>query len=290
MAGGGFFQSKKFKTIMRFVYGWGAAVVIVGAMFKLLHLPGASTMLGVGLTVEAIIFFLSVFEVPHEDPDWTLVYPELAGMEGHGGEHTASSEAQSDDPRKISHAPGGGGHNTGSVSQGLDKIFEESGKIDSELIASLGDGIRNFGDKVSTIANVADVAMSTTNLSTKINDASKNVEVFSDEFSKASTSLAQIAESTTNARSYGEQMAIMTKNVTALNAIYELELNDSNNHLKAMNKLYGTMSDTIKAFSDSLADAETYRSEVSKLNKNLSALNSIYGNMLSAMNYNGTRP
>lgn len=279
MAGTGFFASKGFKTTMRFVYGWGAAVVIVGAMFKLLHLPGAALMLGVGLTVEALIFFLSVFEIPHEEPDWSLVYPELAGMEGHGAHDGGDKKAA-----KSSGGHGGGSH-TSSVTQELDHVMEVAGKIDNDLIESLGQGLKTFGDKVATISNVTDVAISTSNLSERIDGAAKNVEEFSEGFAKASSSLVEIANSTTTARSYGEQMDIMTKNIASLNAIYELELQDSSNHLKAMNKFYGTVSETMKTFGDSLNDAQLYKDEVAKLAKNLSALNNVYGNMLSAMNY-----
>ena len=76
-----FFESKKYKTTMNFVYGIGAAVVIVGALFKILHLKGADIMLSVGLLTEAAIFVISAFEPVHMDPDWSLVYPELAGGE-----------------------------------------------------------------------------------------------------------------------------------------------------------------------------------------------------------------
>jgi len=74
-------QGKKFKTFMARLYGWGAAVVIVGALFKIQHYPGAGLMLVIGLSTEAVIFFFSAFEPPHEDVDWSLVYPELAGMQ-----------------------------------------------------------------------------------------------------------------------------------------------------------------------------------------------------------------
>ena len=76
-----FLASKKGKRLMGMVYGLGAAVVIVGALFKILHWPGANEMLTVGLLTEAVIFAISAFEKPHEDPDWSLVYPELAGGE-----------------------------------------------------------------------------------------------------------------------------------------------------------------------------------------------------------------
>lgn len=85
------FHTKKGKTVMGLLYGLGASIVIVGALFKIQHWPGAGIMLTVGLLTEALIFAVSAFEPPHMDIDWTLVYPELAGMhdedggDGHGG-------------------------------------------------------------------------------------------------------------------------------------------------------------------------------------------------------------
>lgn len=75
-------QGKKWKSFMGKLYGFGAAIVIIGALFKIQHWPFAGVMLTVGLGTEAIIFFFSAFEKPHEDPDWSLVYPELAGIPG----------------------------------------------------------------------------------------------------------------------------------------------------------------------------------------------------------------
>ena len=68
--------SKKWKQFMAKLYGWGASVVIIGALFKIQHYPGAGPMLVLGLGTEAVIFFFSAFEPPHEDPDWSLVYPQ----------------------------------------------------------------------------------------------------------------------------------------------------------------------------------------------------------------------
>ena len=74
-------QGKRFKLFMTRLYGWGASVVILGALFKIQHYEGAGLMLIIGLSTEAIIFFFSGFEPPHEEVDWSLVYPELAGMQ-----------------------------------------------------------------------------------------------------------------------------------------------------------------------------------------------------------------
>src|SRR5437899_2049123 len=118
--------SKGWKKFMAKLYGFGASVVIIGALFKIQHWPGAGIMLTVGLGTEAVIFFFSAFEPIHEDIDWSLVYPELAGL--HGGEE--ETKAIEDDS---------------SVTESLDKMLEDA-KIGPDLIQSLGDGMRNLSD------------------------------------------------------------------------------------------------------------------------------------------------
>src|SRR5882762_92315 len=125
---------KKWKSFMAKLYGFGAAIVIVGAMFKIMHWPGAGPMLVVGLSTEAVIFFFSAFEPPHEEVDWSLVYPELAGMHG-------EEAAQIEDK--------------GSITEQLDTMLEDA-KIGPELIASLGDGIRNLSDQAGKLTNITD--------------------------------------------------------------------------------------------------------------------------------------
>ena len=251
-----------YKKLMAKVYGIGAAIVIIGALFKILHLAFANELLIVGLTTEALIFFLSAFEKPHEEYDWTLVYPELAGMEAHSKAHKSS--------------------NNGSVSQQLDQMLEDA-KIGPELIESLGNGLRTFGDKVATISNVTDASTSTNEFANKLKSATKSVDELSAAYLQASSSLSEIASSSSDSKVYHEQVQLLAKNLSSLNAMYELELQDSNNHLKTLSKFYGNVAETMQSFSDSLADAKSFKDEVGKLTKNLSSLNAVYGNMLSAM-------
>lgn len=251
-----------YKKLMAKVYGIGAAVVIIGALFKILHLKGANELLIVGLTTEAIIFFLSAFEKPHEEYDWTLVYPELAGMDAHSKANVSA--------------------NQGTVSQQLDQMLEDA-KIGPELIESLGNGLRSFGDKVSTISNVTDAATNTNEFASKIKAATKSVDELNSAYTQASSSLVDIVASTNDSKLYHEQVQLLAKNLSSLNAMYELELQDSNNHLKTLNRFYGNVNETMQSFSDSLADARAFKDEVGKLSKNLSSLNAVYGNMLSAM-------
>src|SRR6187399_3625571 len=110
-------QGKKFKTFMARLYGWGASIVIVGALFKIQHWPFSGFFLVLGLGTEAVIFFFSAFEPPHEEVDWSLVYPELSGM--HDEDNTKSRKKKID-----------------PVSQRLDKLMSDA-NIGPDLIDSL---------------------------------------------------------------------------------------------------------------------------------------------------------
>jgi len=128
------------------LYGWGAAVVILGALFKINHYTGANEMLIVGLGTEALIFFFSAFEPPHVEPDWSLVYPELAGMY-HGGEGTKGPKGK-------------------TPTQELDGMLEKA-KIGPELIQSLGNGLRTLSENAGKMADMSSAAVAT-------NDYTKN--------------------------------------------------------------------------------------------------------------------
>jgi gliding motility-associated protein GldL len=193
------------------VYGIGAAIVIVGALFKIIHLKFANELLVVGLLTEAGIFFLSAFEKPHVDYDWSLVYPELAQAEEVKTKKAVAPKME------------------GTVTQQLDQMMAEA-KVGPELIASLGDGLRNFGDRVAAISSAADITSSSNEFAAKLQAASKSVE--------------------------------------------------------GLSSSYANVSETMQAFSDSLADARNFKDEVGKLTQNLSSLNAVYGNMLSAMTIN----
>ena len=275
----GSFMDLLYKTIMPKVYGIGASVVILGAMFKILHLPGASAMLGVGLTTEAVIFFLSAFEPPSHEPDWTKVYPELA--EDYEGSAPAS--------KRISKGGGGGDQ----VSQKLDKMLEDA-KIGPELVESLGRGMQKLSDNVQKMNTMGDVGAVTSDYANSLKKAAgvmSNVNQSYDETLKAMQEMASMsrsatqdmASSSTNAKEYHNQVQTVTKNLEALNAVYELELQDANNHVKAMNKFYSNLTTSLESMSKATEDAEAFKSEISQLTNNLAALNKVYGNMLTAM-------
>jgi len=260
------FETKKWKMFMAKLYGFGAAVVIVGALFKIQHWPGASAMLIVGLGVEAVIFIFSAFEPIHEDLDWTLVYPELAGIKGEDKEDDKLEEGEQM-----------------SVTEQLDKMLEEA-KIGPDLIASLGDGMRNLSDQAAKISNITDATIATNEYVDTVKSASKNVSTLSDSYAKAAESLTQLSVSNDDGNNFGDQLHKVSKNLSALNAVYELQLQGASEHQKASTKFYDSLGDLMQNLHDSVDDTKRYKQEMSSLSDNLSQLNNVYGNMLAAMN------
>lgn len=251
------------------IVSWGATVVIVGLMFKILHWPGATYFIAGGLSTEAILFFLLGFQREEKPIDWKRAYPEL------------DEDFDGELPKVTVKSSGGGGGISSTAA--LDLMLEEA-KIGPELIGSLATGLRTFGDKVNSISRVTDAGDATIAFTNKVKEATSSYDKLSNAFEKASVNLSEIASTELDSKSYHDQVTKMAKNLTALNAVYELELQDSSNHLKSMNKFYEDMSVTVKNFNDSASDAKQFKDEVNRLAKNLGTLNSIYGNMLSAMN------
>lgn len=260
--GKSFADTLGWKKFMQQLYGWGASIVIVGALFKIMHYPGADIMLPVGLGVEAVIFAFSTFESLHLEPNWELVYPELA---------TGDTD----------HAPAKKGKG-GSITDELDKMLEEA-KIDSKLLERLGDGMRTLGDNAAQLKGVTSAAAATDGYVNSLAEASKKVSSLSDAYERASVSLAGLTANTKEGESFGEQIQKVSKNLAALNNVYELQLKGSSSHLEATEKFQSQVTDMMKNLSDSVEDTKRYKENMSLLSKNLTDLNTVYGNMLKAM-------
>ncbi len=264
--------SKAWKNFMAKLYGIGAAVVIVGALFKIQHWPGAGIMLTVGLGTEAIIFIFSAFEPIHEDPNWELVYPELALGHSEELDHDALPVASS----RGRNAGGSG------VTEQLDKLLEEA-KIDSELIGRLGDGMRRLGDNAQQLTSVTTAAAATDSYVNSLQAASQKVSSLSEAYERASVSISGLTSTTQEGESFGEQMQKVSKNLAALNNVYELQLKGSTQHLEATEKFQSQVTEMMQNLSASAEDTRLYKENMALLSKNLTDLNTVYGNMLKAM-------
>jgi len=249
-----------FDKVMPMIYGLGAAIVIVGAMFKIMHWPFAGPMLVVGLSTEAVIFAFSAFQPTHKDPDWARVYPQLADdYYDEGGEATGTS-----------------------VSKKLDEMLSDA-NINQDVITRLGSGLNNLSDNVSKMNSFADASVATSEYTENVKRATSSLGDMSQAYEKTAKAMSSMANASADAQEYHSQVQNITKNLGALNAVYEMELQDANNHLRAMNKFYANLSSAMENMSEASKDTQQFKEELGKLSKNLTSLNNVYGNMLSAM-------
>ena len=199
------------KKAMNFAYGMGAAVVIIGALFKITHFelgPLTGTlMLSIGLLTEALIFALSAFEPVDNEIDWSLVYPELAGGEA------KKKEIKKEDPKEAQ----------GLLSQKLDNLLKEA-KIDAELMTSLGNSIKNFEGAAKNIAPTVDSVASTRKYAEEMSMAAAQMEslngLYKIQLESASRNAQINNEVAENNLKLKDQMQSLTSNLSSLNNVY----------------------------------------------------------------------
>ncbi|GAB2801790.1 hypothetical protein GCM10027275_54940 [Rhabdobacter roseus] len=254
------------------LYSAGAAVVIMGALFKIQHWDGGGEMLTIGLGTEVAIFLLyaiQTFTRPIDrDPDWTRVYPELAD-DYNGPQATAGATVA---------VPNG-------LTAGMDKMMAEA-QISPDIFKNLGEGFRNLTQTVGKITDLTDATVATNDYARNVKTASSAINDMNKSYGVAINAMTSMADATKDAQSYREQFQQITKNMGALNAVYELELQDTTKHLKAMNAFYGNLTAAMENMADATRESQTFKSEMAKLTTNISSLNNVYGSMLSAMRGN----
>ncbi len=283
-----FLESTAWKKFMAKLYGLGAAVVIVGALFKIMHWPFAGVLLTVGLLTEALIFVVSAFEPLHEEWDWSLVYPVLGGLDP---EDEISSHATL--PGKKNQEISGGGLSD------IDRLLLKGVDNDEQLFEKLGAGLKSLTDTASSLADISNATTATQEYTESMKSASSavnqvsegatqlgdtykqsseelnySVSTLSDSYKKLNDSLTvDIDFSTVNTgnAAYSEKLEVLNKNLTALNAIFELQLE-------------GGLDQMMEDLSTGVEASKRYRSEMEKLGNRLEKLNTVYGNMLGAMN------
>lgn len=262
-SGPNFFWDKLVPTI----YSAGAAVVILGALFKIQHWDGGGPMLTAGLGTEVLIFLLYALQTltqsVDKDPDWTRVYPELA--DDYTGPSISRTATQSS-----------------NITAKLDNMLDNA-KITPDIFDSLGKGFRNLSETVGKITDLTDATVATNDYARNVKTASTAISDMNKSYGVAINAMTSMVDATKDAQSYRDQFQQITKNMGALNAVYELELQDTTKHLKAMNAFYGNLTAAMENMADATKESQVFKSEMSRLTNNISSLNSIYGNMLTAM-------
>ena len=311
-------RSKLFKNFMSKLYGIGASIVILGALFKILHLNGADTMLMIGMGMEAIIFFLSAFEPLHKEYDWALVYPEL---------------------QEAVQTPK---HHKGSITHQLDKMLEEA-KIGPDLIENLASGMRNLSDNAKKLSQTTDAAVATEGYVTNLSKAKEAVQNLTGVYEKSADALSstsdmqvksiqemfdmqkQHAQKLQDTQIQGVQKMeqiqdqgaqTIIENYKKLGQIHDqgnqsiiesykkLEhIQDQGNQslienykklgqiqdqghqtiIENYKKLQDSAATLVNSMNDSVQETQNYKQEVDKLSKNVAQINAIYANMLAAM-------
>ncbi len=274
---GNIVKSRGFKNFMAKLYGWGAAVVILGALFKINHYEGADIMLAVGLGTEALIFFFSAFEAPHVEPDWSLVYPELAGMYHDMGADMRRGETIEKD----------------GLTGELDSMLAEA-KIGPELIDSLGQGLKNLSDNTAKLSDISDVSVATNDFTEKVKSATNSVGNLKDSFEKQNE---VIAEDITAAEELSNSIKSVSGSANSLSQVYSDASDSIKNDLSATEG-FSTSVKAAAASADNLAENYTksanilsesaealdftalkennYGEQLNKISANLSSLNSSY--------------
>ena len=286
-------RSKGYKNFMAKLYGWGASLVIMGALFKILHWQGADIMLILGMCTESIIFFCSAFEPLHVEYNWALVYPQLA--------------IGQDEDKKKKKVP------TGTLTQQLDNALQEA-KIGPDLLESLASGMRNLGDNAKKLTGVSDAVAVTDGFVSSLSKAAESVRNLSASYDKTASAisanteasdayfanmekattavgnLANVYEQTVlnmvKESAYIDDMKRLSENLSAINAAYELQLQSTTAALNASVELDNQMKNVIDNLAQSADYVTTYRNQVDTLSQNVNRLNNIYGNMLAAMGSN----
>jgi gliding motility-associated protein GldL len=275
-------HTSKWKAFMSKLYGWGASVVIIGALFKIQHYPYAGLLLSVGLITEAIIFFFSAFEPLKEEPDWKLVYPQLDP--NYSGEEIGFAAV----------GGGGGGYGGGAGLSQFDKMLADAG-ITPAVFDSLSQGLKKLTETTSNFNAMGDLAATTHEYASTIRKANESLMNLSESARQTAKNMTDtnpvyqtLGETSktleAGGKSYHEKLEALNKNLSALNAAYELQLRGANDHVKSSETIYKGMEGLMKDLTGSADDTKKYREQVAKLNENLNSLNNVYGNMLAAMN------
>ena len=243
-----FTEKPGYKRFMGYLYGWGASIVIVGALFKINHYPGAGLMLIVGMSVEAIIFVFSAFDKPHPDPQWDRVYPALRNKpdgtplyeEGQAPLYSCSSTT----------AVGAGGGSSldaeskQMLSEKIDEMLKKA-EVSPEIFERLSNGI--------------------------------------EKLTQTTQSLGQLPDMATVNKDYATQMSQVTEQMTALSDFYKMQVQATQSQVEVNAKLQQDIAKMMETMSGSLESSMKFRQEIDDLSSKVAALNKVYGQMLSAM-------
>lgn len=277
------FNSSFGKRFISAFFSAGASVVILGALFKILHLPGANYMLIAGMTTEAIIFFIGIFETPHKDYDWDRIF-----------------DFGSESPQKANLASSG---STGVPNLNITESFSDGD------VKSINEGIKKLSKSAEELQSLTKVAKAAEGLTENIESASIAATKYTEGQAKINAATDKLALTYQNAipgietavdgtKAYSEKVSEINKSLSSINSIYEIQLK----HIQAQNEGLSKQAESIKNVAgqldgissymnkikdtamNSIEETQKYQAATQKLTKQIEDLNKVYGNMLNALN------
>jgi len=248
-------KSRPIDRLLNIFVSAAAVPVLLGALAKITHAPAADVWLKVGLYTEAAIFFV-----------YALLYIFAPPPEDGAVATTAPVGAEQGNPALKS----------------MEKMLADA-DITPANLSKLGAGFQKLGTTVSNISDVGEIVKASGDYAQKTKSAAAALDQVKDAYINTANSLTTFNAASESTKQFHSQVQVLTKNLSSLNTIYELELQESNNHLKALNQFYGKLAQTSAAMEGSVEDAKKAQQQIGLLATNLGRLNSVYGNMLTAM-------
>jgi gliding motility-associated protein GldL len=244
-------NKRTFLTLIDVLVSAGAAVIIFAAWAKLTHQSYADMMLTIGMWTETGIF---------------LVYAAIEWIK-------PKHHEEDDEPADVVENPS---------LMSMDKMLQQA-DITPTNLKKLGEGFQKLQTTVGNMHEIGDVVKNTGDFSNKTKEATTALGNMSTAFASSAATMSSFSNAADSAKGFHEQVQVLTKNLGSLNTIYELELKESNNHLKSLNTFYGKLAEASQTMMGTVEDAGKAKEQISVLANNLGKLNSVYGNMLSAM-------
>lgn len=289
-----FLASDKGKRVLNFFYSWGAAVVILGAMFKILHLPYGDWMIAIGMTTEFFVFFIFGFEKPMMDYQWEEVFPVLKsknpmdrpyGFRGETPEHNAEETPDS----------------TGNIHVNVGNVTKSAGlgalDVSEDDAKNLSESIKKLSGAADQISKMAELTEATQKYLEQLSSMSDNME----QFSNVTSSLTNVSDTLLNSyksitdnsdginqhsRGYVQQMELLNRNISGLNTIYEIQLKSISSQIDTIEHINGGLNRIKDLYDGSIVDSSVFRGETEKMAQQLAQLNQVYGRLLQAMTVN----
>jgi hypothetical protein len=321
-----FLASDRGKRALNIVYSWGASIVIIGALFKILHLPYANQILFIAMMVESFVFFVSGFDHPFSEYHWEDVFPVLKSKNpmdrpdfakgtGIPGMNTDDGNGNNDNTdvvgNVISQLNGGGsgggggaavggvavGGNGGNVSGGGSLNIAGNLDVTEEDTKNLSDSIKKLSEAAEQISKMSELTEATQQYLQQISGMSESMSKFSqvtESLTDVSDTLLNSYKSITdnsdginqNSRGYVQQMELLNRNISGLNTIYEIQLKGVSSQIDAIDHINAGLQRIREMYDGSVSDSSVFRNETEKMTRQLSELNNVYTRLLQAMTVN----